>query len=278
MQALSNTLSAPSSLPWVRRPARALVRELLHRQRMLTVFAGLLLVAIVPVTVGWGLDERTLRGVSVWVKPIKFMLSIAALALTTAWFIGYLRADRRRSPGVRAIVFALVVSGAFEIGYITLQAALGGASHYNVADAFHAAMYMLMGVGALVLTGTQAALAWQLVRHPDPDVPPAFRHAVVLGLALTFALGAGVGIPLSALQPPSIAGVPFLGWSPSAGDLRPAHFVGIHAEQLLPLAGAFASARLRNPVAWIRAFAALYGVLCIALAAYALLSGGAAAG
>jgi hypothetical protein len=216
---------------------RHLARELLARERRLALYGALLLAALLPMALAWGLDERVLRGANVWIKPMKFALSIAVLAWTTAWFVGHLQPAHRRSRAVDRIVWLLIGSATFEIGYITLQAALGQASHYNVGDLFHGVMYTLMGLGALLLTVTQPMLAWQLFRHGDRSRPAAYRLAVLLGLTLTFVFGAGVGGLLSSLQPPTTAPLPIIGWSMSGGDLRPAHFLGIHAEQVLPLIG-----------------------------------------
>lgn len=52
-----------------------------------------------------------------------------------------------------------------------LQTGLGEASHYNLGDAWHGMMYTRMGLGAMVLTATQAMFAWELQRHPDPSRP-----------------------------------------------------------------------------------------------------------
>ena len=46
-------------------------------------------------------DLRTFDGVDVWAKPTKFVVSVAVFALTTAWFYGYVRPDRRRAPSLR---------------------------------------------------------------------------------------------------------------------------------------------------------------------------------
>jgi len=257
----------PSILTWHRWPGDWLARE-----RRLAVYGFALIALLLPLALAWGLDDRTLRGASVWIKPMKFALSIAVLALTTAWFVGHLPASQRQGRAVDRIVWLLIGSGSFELAYITLQAGLGQASHYNVGDAWHGAMYTLMGLGALVLTATQPMLAWQLWRHPDPSRPAAYRLSVLIGLTLTFAFGAGVGGLLSGLQPPDGAAVlHVLGWALGGGDLRPAHFVGIHAGQLLPLVGfTVAALGLHRGRSWVWAATLAYAALFALLLAWGL--------
>ncbi|HPU51309.1 MAG TPA: hypothetical protein PK359_07105, partial [Burkholderiaceae bacterium] len=60
-------------------------------------------------------------------------------------------------------------------------------------------------------------------------------------------------------------GLPVLGWHMGGGDLRPAHFIGLHAQQFLPLAGlALIALRARRAGWLIGAFAVLYSALWIA--------------
>lgn len=270
-----NAIASPPSprvADAVRRAGRGLPRRLFERQRTLTLFAALLLAAMVPAALAWGWDDRVLRGADVWIKPLKFMLSVAVLALTTAWFVGHLPPAARRGRPVKVVVALLVGCGGLEVAYIALQAALGEGSHYNVGDALHATLYSLMGVGALGLTATQPMLAWQLWRHPDPRLPPAYRLAVLLGLVFAFVLGAGIGGLLSVRQPPNGPGLPFFGWSTVGGDLRPAHFVGLHAAQMLPAAGAALAALLapRRALRAVWLLALLYALACLALVVQAL--------
>lgn len=219
-----------------------LLREALVRQRSLTIAALLIWAAMLPALVALGLDERTVREVNVWVKPLKFMASIGLFWLSTAWFVGLLPEAQRRHPTVRALVAVALGAGLFEVGYITLQAALGQASHFNFSSPFHQVMYTLMGLGALAMTATQPVLAWRIARHGRADLSPVWRTSVVIGLMLTFVLGAGAGGLLGSVQPPSGAGLPVVGWHLGGGDLRPAHFVGMHAQQFIPFVGALLAA------------------------------------
>lgn len=213
-----------------------------HRQPTLAAFGLVMLLLMLPTLLALGWDDRMLRGVDVWAKPLKFMASVGLFSLTTAWLFGLVAPAARRSGTARLIVATIVVAASLEVGYITLQAALGEASHYNFEDLLHYGLYLSMGAGALALCITQTLLAWLILRHPAPDLAPAWRTAVLIGLALTLLLGAGTGGLLSSLQPPAGSGMPLSGWH-GQSDLRPAHFLGIHAQQFLPLLGAWVARR-----------------------------------
>ena len=227
-----NTLSIKQAWPG----PISILREAWTRQRELTLLALILLTAMIPTAVAYGLDPRELRGVNVWIKSLKFMAAIALFSFSTAWFIGLLPVAKRHTPAIRFIVTSLVGASLLEIIYIVVQAAQGQASHYNFSDLRHLLLYMAMGLGALLMCATQAVLALQISRYGREDIDPAWRMAVVRGLWLTLLLGAGVGILLSRFQPPDGGGLPLTGWHGSQ-DLRPAHFLGMHAQQFLPFVG-----------------------------------------
>ena len=83
-------------------PQRVLA-ALLARQRTLTLYALGMLLLMVPTLALMAADERALREVGVWHKPLKFMASTALFALSTAWFMGRLPAGARSSPVSRAV-------------------------------------------------------------------------------------------------------------------------------------------------------------------------------
>ena len=188
-------------------------------------------------------DPRTLdSGVGVWVKPAKFFFSVSVFALTAAWFFGYVRPERRNSPLMRGTAALLIATATFELAYISWQAVQGLESHFNVSTPYYTAMYALMGVAAVLLVGTTLPLAWEIARRPVQGLQRSFVAAVVVGLVLTFALGGGLGGYMSSQLSHSVGQVgghvPVFGWNRVGGDLRVAHFLGIHAEQAMPILAA----------------------------------------
>jgi len=209
----------------------------LRRERGLVRY-GVLMFALLVIAAGlWAVDGRVVREVNVWAKPMKFMAATACLALTTAVFLAGLPAHARAQRSVQLMVWVLVLTSAFEVGYITLQGALGNASHYNVSHPLLAVMFGLMALAAVGLTATQGYLAWVVMKNGLTWGQPVFVQSVVWGLALTFVLATVSGFVLGGLQPPPGQGLPLVGWHLSGGDARPAHFLGVHANQLLPLLG-----------------------------------------
>jgi hypothetical protein len=220
---------------------RGILGEAWHRQRTLTAY-GLVLLVLTPFLLLLQLiDLRMIDEIDVWAKPTKFVFSVAVFALTSAWFFGYVRPDRRRAPSLRAIVAVIIAAGSFEIIYIAWQAGHGLASHFNKSSTFYEIMYALMGLGAVSLVATTLPLAWEIGRRPAPRLSPQFAAAVVIGLVLCFVLGGGFGIYM-AQQPGHAVGLvgghaPLFGWNREGGDLRIAHFLGIHAQQAIPILG-----------------------------------------
>lgn len=69
---------------------------------------------------------------------------------------------------------------------------------------------------------------------------PVETWGVIIGLVLTFMLSTSSGFMLGGNQPPAGQGLPLVGWH-LWKDIRPAHFLGVHAQQLIPLWGLMAS-------------------------------------
>jgi hypothetical protein len=214
---------------------------------------GLTMIGLLGVAlVGLWIDPRTVTGAPVWLKPAKFAASIAIYTLTLAWVFTYLPAwtrTRRIVGRTTAVVMVL------EWAIIALQAWRGTTSHFNVGTPLDATLFLVMG-GAIVLqTFTSIAVAVALWRQRFDD--QALGWALRLGMTITIigALSGGLMTRptaqqlelLRAGQPVAIVGghtvgapdgglgLPGTGWSTQHGDVRVAHFLGLHALQALAL-------------------------------------------
>jgi hypothetical protein len=208
--------------------------------KFLVSYGLIMLLALVFCYV-WSLsDHRLIREVGVWVKPMKFMLSTALFALTTVWVLKVAHSDLDQMPVYPWIVTLLVLTSLFEVVYISYQASQGSASHYNVSDPFHAFMFGVMAVAAVGLTFSQAWLAWEIWNEQKGADLRVETLGVIIGLTMTFVLSTISGFMLGGNQPPSGQGIPIVGWH-LYKDIRPAHFLGVHAQQLIPLWGLIAA-------------------------------------
>ncbi len=198
-------------------------------------FAALAVICLLMLS----LDQRTLNGVSVWAKPLKFSLSLAVYFATLAWFAPLMPGGYFATAAGRWLSWIPVGCAVLEMAYITVQAALGEASHFNFSTAFHGTMYALMGGGAIVLVAVCLWMGAAILRvHGMSNTYP---FAVGLGLVLTFVLGGGFGAYLGAQTGHWVGGTSsdadglwLVNWSRDGGDLRVPHFFGMHAMQIVP--------------------------------------------
>ena len=194
------------------------------------------------------LDDRVLLGAPLWMKPSKFFISATLLSLTLAYVIPRIS---QKSKRVQIASLTIIGSLAVELVLITWAAASETTSHFNVSSPLAIAVWSAMAtfiglvwVATMVLTlayvrygqdeaAMKRALSWGMgisivgmavaffMTGPNSDQLANFE-----GIAGAHTVGAADGGP----------GLPLFGWSTVAGDLRIAHFFGLHALQAIPLA------------------------------------------
>ncbi|MEM9621110.1 MAG: hypothetical protein AAF993_05640 [Pseudomonadota bacterium] len=185
-------------------------------------------------------DERLLLGVSVWTKPFKFALSISVYFATLLVFAQYTPTNFFQTWRGKLLAGIPVVTALFEMAYIAIQAGLGQHSHFNDSTMFHQIMYSLMGIGATSMVVVLVWLAWVIGRQQTISQPLIL--SIVLGLVATCLFGGGFGGYLGAqtshwvnASATDANGILLFNWARDGGDLRVAHFFGMHAMQAIPL-------------------------------------------
>ncbi|WP_437623199.1 hypothetical protein [Sorangium sp. So ce1151] len=254
------------------------IEELLRRSPVLFTAAAVHVALLVLLLGVAPLDARLVLGVNPWIKPAKFAASIAVYLLTINWLIGDVTLPPR---GRRAVVWGTVAMVSFEMIAITAQAARGVASHFNQSSPFDGAVFALMGIAILVNTALAAYLAYGFWTT-RPPLPAPYLWGIRLGLLL-FLLACAEGAFMSTHNAHSVGvadggpGLPIVNWSTRGGDLRTAHFFGMHALQAVPLIGHWLSGwasksppRTRRAARWVLAFGVGYGAVALGLFLMAL--------
>lgn len=202
-------------LPWKRRPLLALAVSML----------GLAVLCLL----GLALDPRVVTGLPLWIKPLKFALSVLAYALTLEWILGELEPH----PWLEKIANLTAACLGLEMGIIVLQAARGTTSHFNLSTPWDGFLFALMGLGVSLIWVAAMLTCWRLYRQPNKS---SLRLALTWG-TLIGVVGMGLAWPMTVMgqhtvgAPDGGPGLPLLGWSTAHGDLRVPHFVGLHGIQ-----------------------------------------------
>jgi hypothetical protein len=187
-------------------------------------------------------------------KPAKFAASVAIYGGTLLWMLGHVSSFPRAARLVSNVTAgALVV----ELVVIVTQAVRGTTSHFNVSTPLDSMLFSIMGAFIVFVWAMNLVAAGLAMRERFED--RLFGWSLRLGLVLTLT-GAVSGVLMTQPTPeqraemaagasPNVVGahavgvpdggpgLPGVGWSVEGGDLRVAHFVGLHGLQAIPLLG-----------------------------------------
>jgi hypothetical protein len=282
--AINSSVLAPSS--HVTRTDRLLaIGNWLRRgfviDRPLTTLGCVMVLTLLGTIAGLMFDPRVITGAPAWLKPAKFSISVSVYCFTLVWLLGFLN-NRRRF--VRMVTRTIVLSLAVEMIVIITQAARGTTSHFNMTTPLDSFLWITMGAFIMVVWVMTLALTVVLIRRPLPD--KAFAWSLRLGLIISLvgmatgffmvrptseqrASAHGIGPKIVGAHsigvPDGGPGLPVLGWSTVGGDMRVAHFFGLHALQVLPFLGwlitrskrrrAFLNDKHRLALVWITGLA-----------------------
>lgn len=210
--------------------------ELWRSQRVLMLTgAGFLILFFVLAGISL-FDSQQILGINRWIKPMKFSISLTIYLWTLAVFLYFLPGYKKSS---RIIAWGATAMMVGEMILIVMQAARGTVSHFNFRTPFDNAVFGVMGLMILINTALIVYLTYLYFRA-DFDLPRALVWGMRLGLII-FLLASAQGGYMSNQTGHAVgvadggAGLPFVNWSTEAGDLRVAHFVGMHAFQAIPL-------------------------------------------
>ncbi len=201
-------------------------------------------------------DDRLVNAEQVWLKPIKFGVSLTIYLGTVHWALTSLSPSWQAGKPAFLLSVALCLCTMLELAYIGLQAARAQPSHFNVATPFFAAMYSAMAIAAvvLVLAGGGFGILAILDKAADLSNPLriGFFCAFSASTALTVLTALTMGSRLThhaGVEAVGAARLPLAGWSLTVGDMRPPHFLATHLMQAGPLFACFISRAVNDRAA-----------------------------
>jgi hypothetical protein len=232
-----------------------MLTELRHRDPLLFWIGAAMLIALLVCALLSIGDQRLILGINPWIKPMKFLTSVTIFLWTVAWFMP----ETENKPGARSLVrWVIGPAMLIELTCVILQSARGVQSHFNVQSTFDTAIFNIMGT-TIMINQIAVMVLLAIIRRDAPPQKAAYIWGIRLGVLIFLLAGAEGGlIVLNGAHTVGASdggpGLPFVNWSTAHGDLRVAHFAGMHAMQILPLLGFLSKSRhlvIATSVVWL---------------------------
>lgn len=221
-----------------------------------------LLVALICIPAMF-IDDRMLLGISVWTKPFKFLISGAIYIFTVGYFISlYPYSNRKKSVLRNFVAWSFLI----EIGIIVFQGARGVTSHFNQGSLLDGMLFATMGIIIAINVLLMFLFLVDAIRL-KLNVDREMKWAIIMGWIILI-IGSWIGGQMISELSHTVGaadggpGLPLINWSTIAGDLRIAHFFGLHGLQIIPIfaygVSKYWNTNVSNKLIAIVAFASLY--------------------
>ena len=217
---------------------------------------ALLCLALMP------LDQMTILGVNRWLKPFKFYASVGIMIFSISWLMYHLNDQNK----VKRYSWLIVITMFFENAIIFAQAVRQTTSHFNYSSTIKNFLFSVMGILIIVFTIIMILICIAFFRQKQFSIQAAYLWGIRFGI-LFFIIFSVEGGMMIGLMKHTVGGadggpgLPVVNWSNQHGDLRIAHFLGIHSLQVLPLFGYYISKTKTQTIL----FSTGYFLLCSAL-------------
>ncbi len=220
--------------------------------------------AFIPICIiGFIFDDRLLMGVNVWIKPLKFLISTGIYIFTFGYITSLYPFSKRKKKILNNLVaWTLLVETAIIVG----QGIRGVQSHYNMSSPLDGMLFAAMGILVAVNVLVMVYYAIETCRL-KMNTSKSIQWSIFLGWIIII-IGSWVGGQMISQMSHNVGvadggtGLPLVNWSTIAGDLRVAHFFGIHGMQIIPLFAFYLSNKWntsnRNQIVAVTIFGLMY--------------------
>jgi hypothetical protein len=242
---------------------RLFFETLKQRNEILFYFGWICLVLAIGCIVISRVSTTQVLGVNAWYKPFKFFLSTSIFVWSMAWLLYYVPPSRM----ITAYAWGMVALFTFENVYIVFQAWRGQMSHFNVSTPILSSLWSLMAFAALSISIWTLVVSVPFFGTSLSHLEDYYIWSIRLAM-IGFVIFSIEGMAMGARMAHTVggadgsAGLPVLNWSRTLGDLRVAHFLGMHALQVIPLVSFYLIRNVKGTI--------VFGVIYLAFVAFSL--------
>jgi hypothetical protein len=181
-------------------------------------------------------NHTIISGESAWAKPTRYYLSSGISIWTFGWFIYHINSKTK----IKVLSWLIAITLFFETAIIFIQSYRGVPSHFNTSDPFNAMMNLVLLSLMLIFIITIIYITFIFFNQKKMPISQHYTWGLRMGL-VNFVVFSVTGLIMFAKMTHCIGGIEngggmaLFNWSHKHGDLRIAHFMGVHALQIIPL-------------------------------------------